>query len=138
MNKFTELRNSGFLDSEARRISQIPQWETTPWVQVMVKARIAKKNAASRRGVTREEFEQSIIEGYRLKGWLQPGYQGVDKIDVNALIRSYCDKHHDKNPQYTSPWETKARNLNREAKAVRNGYADANIRHAARLEGAYL
>jgi hypothetical protein len=135
---FKRMRDSGFLNSEARRISQIPQADSNPWVAQMVRARVQKWHTAARRGHPREEFDNDLVEAYIKKGWTIPGYEaGVNHLDVNAMVREYCDKYRAGHPEYSSPWETRARNLAREHKAIRNSFTAANARVAARLEGAY-
>lgn len=136
---FRQYRDSGFLNSEARRLADIPNAENIPWLQRLVADRKRKWFAAARRGYSRATFDDDLVEAYKSKGWLRPGYIAeATALDVNAMIRQYCDKFHKGNPDYTSPWQNKPRDMRREHRAVRQSFKDADARVAARLEGAYL
>ena len=115
-----DLRNKGFLPSEARRLVQLPNWQQIPWAAQIVTDRARSWAMARRRGVKRQSFDNSIVETYQRNDWLVRGYAGQVVLDTYAMIRSHCDIYRRRNPDYESPWEERQRDFGRYARAVDN------------------
>jgi hypothetical protein len=135
--EYGELRDTyGLLPSEAHRIQMVPNWRSLPWVGEILQERKTKWDSARRRGVNRNRWENDIVQSYVEKKWLRPGLAGPS-IDPYAMVRARVDKYHRDHPEYQSPWQTKTRNLAREARAIKNASKQADFEWKMRLEGAY-
>ncbi|MCK9601928.1 MAG: hypothetical protein M0R06_22980 [Sphaerochaeta sp.] len=114
---YQELRNSGMLPSEARRIRLLPNWRDVPWAAEVVNQRSADWSAARRRGISREAFDKAIVNDYKEEKWLVRGLKQI-QVDVHAMLRHHCDRFRQRNPDYESPWEERQRSFMRYARAV--------------------
>lgn len=112
-NRYTKLRQSGFLPFEARPLSRVP-FKICPYMRQLIRDRQADFLEAKREGATRAQYENQIKEAYGKNKWLteRETKKGVKYIEADPwkMLRDYEDRFRDKHPEYESPWEPKWRN----------------------------
>lgn len=104
--RYLRLRNSGFNPFEARPLSKVPA-KICPYFRAMIAERRDMLRQARRLGTTQKGFEAQIKELYRINGWLKKNRKGQVIADPWKFLRDYEDKWRAKQPQYTSPWESR-------------------------------
>lgn len=124
---YNQLRNKGFLSTEARHINLIPDPLRFPWVEKLVAERRSKFRKAMKSGMTREKFDLGTVDEYLANKWTNMELKADTGcaelgLDVYAMMRSKADIYKQLHPEYESPWEAKARSLRREASAISNSY----------------
>lgn len=103
-NRYTKLRNVGFLRFEARPLSRVPT-RICPYLREMMRERTAMLKRARTMGTSLRQFEEQIKELYRTNKWLKKNRVGKIVADPWRMFRDSEDKYKVKFPEYDSPWQ---------------------------------
>ena len=107
-NRYTKLRNAGFLPFEARPLSKVP-FKTCPYMRQLIRERREEARQAIKEGLSRRQWEDFIKARYGKNNWTSYTRTGKVKADPWKMLREYEDRWRNRQPDYTSPWEDKYR-----------------------------
>jgi hypothetical protein len=110
MQRFANLRRLQFLKFESFALSKVnPNF--TPYFREMMKERAEMAAKAFKMGTTEKQFEAQIKELYRVNRWVKRNRAGRIIADPWRMFRAFEDKFKQKNPEYTSPWMKRQKNM---------------------------
>ena len=107
-NRYSKMRNAGFLPFEARPLSKVP-FKICPYMRQLIRERQMDFRQAKREGMSQARWEATIKDRYQRERWLRAGKRRIE-ADPWKMLRDYEDRWRAKEPEYTSPWEVKWRN----------------------------
>jgi hypothetical protein len=110
MQRFANLRKLAFTKYEAFALSKVSPG-ITPYFREMMKERAEMAAKAFKMGTTEKQFEAQIKELYRVNRWVKRNRAGRIIADPWRMFRAFEDKFKQKNPQYTSPWQKRQKNM---------------------------
>jgi len=106
--RYTILRNAGFLPFEARPLSRVPI-RTVPYMKGLIRERQDMFRRAQVDKVTIVRWRSQIKELYIINKFLKMDREGNPVADPWSFLRDYEDRWRAKNPSYESPWEKRRR-----------------------------
>lgn len=104
-NRYLALRDRGFLEFEARILSQVPF--RVPYMPGLIRKRARDYSLALKQGWTKERYEASVRKDYKEKSWTKRDRLGRLVNDPWAMLREHEDRYRRKHPDYESPGEKK-------------------------------